>query len=122
MKTNLSILIAFLFMATTACKKEGSGGKSSVSGNVQHHGANIANAVVYIKYGATEFPGADVSLYDDKTTSNGSAYYEFKSLRRGNYFLYAVGFDNSVSEVVSGGIAVKLMYNKSAQSNIPVTE
>jgi hypothetical protein len=122
-RSNLFILfISVLFFVSVSCKKEGIGGKSSISGYVNHHGLRIPNAVVYIKYGATEFPGTDLAKYDDKTTSDASAYYEIKNLRRGNYYLYSLGFDNSINEVVSGGVAVKLLYNKSADTDIPVTE
>ena len=118
----LLLLLAFTTFLFASCKKEGIGGKSSVSGYVKHHGLAISNAVVYIKYGATEFPGTDISKYDDRATSNSEAFFEIENLRRGNYYLYSVGFDNSISEVVFGGIAVKLLANKSVDTDVPVSE
>src|SRR3989344_1288105 len=110
---SLSIIIVFTL---GSCKKEGTGGKSSVSGNVKHHQELIPNAVVYIKYGATEFPGADISLYDDQITSDTNAHYEFKDLQKGDYYLYGVGLDNA--ETVTGGIGIILNRNKSSENDV----
>lgn len=116
-------LIAFLLITViTACHKEGTGGKSSVSGHVKHHTKLIPNAVVYIKYGATEFPGSDISKYDASMTSDTNAYYEFKELYQGDYFLYGVGYDNAGPYTVTGGVAVKLKRNKHTDLDVPVTE
>lgn len=127
MKTILKHSAVFFFAATliltiSSCKKEGTGGKSSVSGNVKHHTKLIPNAIVYIKYGATEFPGADVSAYDDQVTADTNAHYEFKDLEKGDYYLYGVGYDNSILEQVTGGIGVTLKRNKHTDADIPVTE
>ena len=105
-----------------SCYKEGTGGKSNISGYVMHHSKLIPNAVVYIKYGAKEFPGTDVAAYDQSITADANAHYEFTDLRKGDYFLYGVGFDNSGPYTVVGGIAVKLKYNKTTTTDIPVTE
>jgi len=125
MKQALFITKTLLFITIlvfTSCYKEGVGGKSSVSGYVQHHSLKISNAVVYIKYGATEFPGFDVSAYDASTTCDANAYFEIKDLRKGDYYLYSKGYDNSIMSEVTGGIGIKLKYNKSIATNVPVTE
>lgn len=114
-------LVPIVFL-TMSCHKEGIGGKSSVDGIVNHHSKPIPNAVVYIKYGATDFPGTNVNAYDDHTTADANARYEYYNLRMGNYYLYAVGYDNSIFQTVSGGVAVKLNYDKSYTTDVPVTE
>lgn len=121
-KAALLILSAIMAFTFTSCHKEGTGGHSSVSGNVKHHTKLIPNAVVYIKYGATEFPGTDVSLYDDHVTSDANAHYEIKGLRKGDYYLYGVGYDNALMLQVTGGIGIKLKYNKASVNDVPVTE
>ena len=113
-------IIAGIFISS--CKKEGEGGHSSVSGNVKHHSKLIPNAIVYIKYGATEFPGPDINLYDAHVTSDTNAHYEIKDLRKGDYYLYGVGTDISGPFTVSGGIGIRLKYNKSSVNDVPVTE
>ena len=121
-KSSLLIISAIVLLTVTSCLKPGTGGHSSVNGNVMHHTKLIPNAIVYIKYGATEFPGTDVSVYDDHITSDTNAHYEFKGLRRGDYFLYGVGFDNAIMLPVTGGVGITLKYDKGSESNVPVTE
>ena len=113
---------AILLVATSSCRKAGTGGKSTVSGYVMHHSKRIPSAVVYIKYGAKEFPGTDVSVYDASVTAGTDAHYEIKNLRKGDYYIYAVGWDDSILQQVSGGISVKLKYDKATTTDIPVTE
>lgn len=127
MKSTLKFFILFcfftiLFFSFSSCKKEGPGGKSSVSGNVKHHQELIPSAIVYIKYGATEFPGGDISIYDDKVTSDTNAHFEFKDLEKGDYYLYGVGYDFTGSYNVVGGVGIELKRNKASIVDVPVTE
>jgi hypothetical protein len=127
MKTKLNklILLSFGLITVTAfysCKKEGTGGKASVSGTVYHHEAPIASTVVYIKYGATEFPGVDPALYDNSVTADANAHYEFKDLQKGDYYLYGVGYDKGISKIVQGGIGIRLKNKQAFTSDVPVTE
>lgn len=121
-KTGYICLVGVILISLNACRKEGTDGKSSVSGYVMHHTKSIENAVVYIKYGATEFPGADLSKYDASFPTGADAHYEFKNLRKGDYYLYGVGYDNSVMESVTGGIGIKLKYSKAISTDVPVVE
>lgn len=117
-------LLLFLSCTIASCKKEGTGGKSKVNGYVKHHNELIPNAIVYIKYGATEFPGRDVSAFDDQITADSNAHYEFDGLQKGDYYLYGVGMDGmgASSYPVVGGIGIKLKRNESIEANVPVTE
>jgi hypothetical protein len=128
MKTVLNFYKLLLIVGTTiaviifdACKA-GPGGKSSVSGTVYHHTRPITTCIVYIKYGATEFPGTDVSTYDASVKPDAKAHYEFDNLRMGNYFLYGVGYDSVVMAPVSGGVGIKLKYDKASTTDVPITE
>ena len=115
-------LILVLTNISTACHKEGIGGKGSIVGTVNHHIKPIPNTVVYIKYGASNFPGTDVSLYDDHSTADASAHYEFHNLRKGDYYLYGVGLDHSINETVTGGIGITIKNKEDATLDVPVTE
>ncbi len=117
-----SVVLLFLLLAFSSCRKEGTGGKSGIKGYVKHHNNIIPNSVVYIKYGATEFPGADATLYDASATADANGFYQFSDLRKGDYYLYGLGYDAAISETVRGGLAVKLKYNKTTEVNLPVTE
>lgn len=116
------LIVVGISVFAVACKKEGTGGKSSVSGAVKHHATTVPNAIVYIKYGATEFPGTDVSKYDASTVATASAHYEFKELQKGDYYLYATGYDSTIQHQVAGGVGVVLKKNEAKTSDVPVTE
>jgi hypothetical protein len=52
-----------------------------IFGQVMHHEDLIPDALVYIKYDATEFPGIDPSNYDDQVTVDSiDASFEFTNL------------------------------------------
>ena len=108
-----------------ACKKNELGGKSTIKGKVAHHGKGIANATVYIKFDAEDFPGSDVSKYDAKVNADISGSYEIAKIYKGKYYLYAVGEDFSLTppnNIVVGGIPVKVRQNEDLVADIPVTE
>ncbi len=117
-----AIALVALSIIFTSCKKEGTGGKSSISGKVEHHGAAIPGSIVYIKYGAIDFPGTNVSTYDAQVNADAQGAYKFEGLQKGDYYLYGVGYDNAIVDNVSGGVAVKLRRNEDKEINVPVIE
>lgn len=119
---HLILLICTFILA--GCVKEGTGGKASVSGHVMHHDDQIPNAIVYIKYGAEEFPGADVASYDASIKASASeGEYEFEDLRKGHYYLYSVGYDSAIANTVKGGVGIRFKKkDEMLHVNVPVTE
>lgn len=127
MKIKLVIFYTFLAVATISCKKNGTGGENTIAAFPKHHGVSIPNATVYIKYGATELPGQNASDFDDAKTAvvegSTAAHAHFEGLLKGDYYIYSVGFDSAVNEVVSGGIAVKIKSKSGEQDvEVPMTE
>jgi hypothetical protein len=118
------IVICLLVLAftTSSCHKEGLGGNCSINGTVFHHEKAIPNCVVYIKFNTSDFPGDSPADYDGSVTADGKGEYAFPKVYPGDYYLYGIGFDNSISEVVKGGIPVKVKRNKSVAIDVPVTE
>jgi hypothetical protein len=121
MKTKIIIAVLSIFMLA-GCKKNGTGGKATIKGTVAHHSKNIANATVYIKYGATEFPGADVSKYDANVAADANGYFEIKNLRKGEYYVYGVGYDVAFQAMVYGGVPIKLRNKEVVETNVAVVE
>ena len=125
-----NIIITALFIVTLtliSCKKNGVGGESEISVSVKHHDRLIPGATIYIKYGAKEFPGSDVSKYDDYkvsgTTGHGKGHTHFQELLKGDYFLYATGYDSAIAMPVTGGISVEVKSNyEHIDVTFPVTE
>ena len=118
----LGLIISFGILV--GCTKAGTGGKATVNGHVKHHETTIPGSMVYVKYGAVEFPGSDVSTYDESTlASSGDGHYEFKELNKGNYYIYGVGYDSTISESVVGGTPIKIKKKtESIEMNVPVAE
>jgi hypothetical protein len=124
----INLITLFLSMlALSACKKNGTGGENNIAAFPKHHGTEIPNATVFIKYGATELPGTSASDFDDSRIAvkegSGAAHAHFDGLLKGNYYIYSVGYDSTVKETVSGGIAVKITTKSGSQDvEVPVTE
>jgi len=117
------LLTAGLFVFL-GCKKNELGGKSGVSGNVLHHGKPIPNAVIYVKFNATEFPGTNLNVYDTKISANMNGYFEIFNFYKGDYYLYAIGEDPAISApyLVVGGVAVSLKSRERKDIDIAVGE
>ena len=127
MKKLNAVILFVTFISFLACKKNGTGGKNSIAAFPKHHGVSIPNATVYIKYGATDLPGTNASDFDDSkiAVKEGSAapHAHFEELLKGDYYIYAVGFDSTINETVTGGVAVKIT-EKAVEKDVdvPVTE
>lgn len=119
--------ILVLTVSFSACNKAGLGGEASILAFPKHHDDPIPNATIYIKYDAKEFPGTDVSVYDDADVASvhpgEDPHVHFDNLNKGNYYLYGIGFDSSINQIVTGGIPLEIT-EKSGEVEIvvPVTE
>lgn len=117
------LLLIAPFIIITSCSKEGPGGKAAITGMVMHHSTPIPGAEVYIRYGAKESPGTDITQYDASVTADASASFTFPDLKRGDYYLFAVGFDSSIVETVIGGVPVEInSKTETVTAHVPVTE
>jgi len=93
--------IPVLILFVISCKKNddngGAGtivqGDAVVYGQVMHHFSSLPNIKVWIKKGATSFPGQDTTLYDSFQISDASGFVRFDKLANGSYYFYAKGFD-----------------------------
>lgn len=119
-------LLAFgLLLTVSSCKtaEPGFGGEASINGSVKHHDEEIPDAIVYIAFGTLEFPGTDVNLYDHSIVASGQGVYTINGLEKGDYYLYAIGFDAAVNEQVVGGIPISITKSEqNAFEDIAVTE
>ncbi|HET7819638.1 MAG TPA: hypothetical protein VFL70_10055 [Bacteroidia bacterium] len=123
MKNTSYLSIALLLFFCSSCTKEGPGGKIIIKGRVMHHEQPIPNATVYIKYGTQDSPGSNITYYDANVKADANANYQFNNLRRGEYYLFGVGFDSTIVEQVSGGIPVKVKNKEETVTlDVPVVE
>lgn len=99
----------------TGCAKDddqpieaGTGGSAEISAYVRHHENQnlIAGARIFVKFGASSFPGADTTLYDAVytcgSTGHGLGHAHIEGMHHGAYWLYAVGYDSTTATVVTG--------------------
>lgn len=116
-------IISLSFLLLLSCKKNQVGGSATVKGVVAHHGKAIADAYVYIKYDATEFPGDDYTLYNTFVKADGSGNYSIP-LYKGNYYIYARGYDYAIPApyLVKGGLSVTVRNSENLTKDIAVSE
>lgn len=118
----ISIFLCALALTGIACNQEGVGGKADIAGTVLYNNDPVPNAIVYIAYGASSWPGFDPELYDNQiTASSTDATFFFPTLYKGDYYIWAKGIDPASNEDVSGGVDVKIKSKKeSIVKNITV--
>jgi hypothetical protein len=121
MRNYILIMMCCGLLLAAGCKKNQLGGKSSVSGTVTHHEKLIPFSRVFVKFNAKEFPGSDTTKYDHRIETGADGKYTF-SCYKGDYYLYGKGFDTGISEVVTGGIHVKVRSNENVDATVHVTE
>lgn len=123
MKNIISLTAVFLLLISVACKKNELGGKATIKGSIKHHAKAIANATVFIKFKAKEFPGADTTLYDDKVKADAEGNYTIKCYK-GDYYLFAYGHDPAIAApyTVVGGSPVHIRNKESLVIDLAVTE
>ncbi|HKC68037.1 MAG TPA: hypothetical protein VKG26_07385 [Bacteroidia bacterium] len=107
--------VLFLFLIFIGCKKEGTGGKAQISGFVIYNGTKLPGSIVYIKYGATTFPGTDPTSYDSQQTADSQGNFVFGSMVTGNYWLFATGYYSTSLgfKNVTGNTSVNIPHTKS---------
>ena len=119
---NLLLLTPLLFFLSCG-KDAGPGGDGVIQGYCKHHSRIIPNDTVYIKYGSKDLPGVNPADYDTHVYADTNGFFKFTGLNKGNYYLYAFGYDTAIALSVVGGIPTKLESNTEIKNiTIPVTE
>ncbi len=123
MKNFFLVSLISLCVYSSSCTKEGPRGKALIKGYVKHHSTLIPGATVYIKYGTKDFPGSNTQYYNSSTVCNSNAYFEFKDMQKGNYYLFGIGFDSTFVKDVSGGLPIELKTKtQTLETVVAVTE
>ncbi|MCZ2277874.1 MAG: hypothetical protein LC117_08100 [Bacteroidia bacterium] len=137
MKANhiIPVLFAVLIALVISCKKDkdeekaGFGGSVSLILKPEHHGKPIANQTnypdsVFLKFNQLEFPGNNVSDFDHVQIGNaGDDFVRVDGLKRGKYFIFATGFDTSITQRCFGGLGYEIAQDAGEiVLKIPITE
>ena len=101
------LVIVCLFMFTT-CSKPGPGGKASITVSVKASKLTSRNTNVFLKYDTKTAPGTTADSYDEVAITNEVGEVYFTNLKKGDYFVFASGFDSLLMVAASGGAAVTI--------------
>jgi hypothetical protein len=100
----------------------GKNGQTKLQVVPRHHGKQIEQCKIYIKYNTLDKPGS----YDDSSRvimTDGTPIATFDHLRMGNYYIYGAGFDPTIAETVTGGAPVVINETGTTITyNLPVSE
>ena len=119
----LFVLLAIASVAFAACRKAGTGGDAEIQAMTMHHDTHVHDATIYVKFDAEDFPGSNVADYDLSAEVGADGHAHFSGLKRGKYFLYGVGFDSTINQTVTGGVAVQIKKKDEIKIvTVPVTE
>ncbi len=112
----ISVLATLLF----SCTRPGTGGENTLVVFPKHHGQPIKGATVYLRFGAKDFPGSAPTDYDMTTVGEANEeHVHVEGLRKGDYYVFAIGYDSTISAVVTGGQHVKIL-SKSGEHDLDV--
>src|SRR4051812_8870496 len=109
-------IFAIALLAIQSCNKAGTDGEATLVVFPQHHGRTIPNAAgypdsVYVKFNTQDLPSDPTHNYDVVFVGEvGEDHVHCTSLHSGKYYLFATGWDTTISQRVSGGMAVKIKY------------
>ncbi len=127
MKIIFCYLLSVLLLLQSGCKKKtsaGFGGNATFKLVAKHHGAVIDSVTFYVKFNASDAPANDVYDTNQKgvTTSPGSTSATISGLKKGDYYIYAKGWDPSISSEVKGGLPYTITSEDSQDVIVAVTE
>lgn len=129
MKSYSAFIFLFL-LSVLGCKKKeetcvaGTGGSISFAIFPQHHGATIYGATAYLKFNTQSSPGA-LSNFDMNVVGEAhESHIHAQNMKCGDYYIYCVGYDSTISQTVKGGIPYSVASGASGEIDItvPVTE
>lgn len=119
-------------MMATSCREDdpvtpkpigGKGGNATFLITPKHHSKNIDSCTVYIKYNTITNPGK--GNFDDSAKcimTNGVPVATFAGLKAGDYYLFGMGYDPGILDVVEGGRIFSISEEKSYGIDLSVTE
>lgn len=116
MRPSFYLILSLLLVTFSGCRKEtvNPDGKIIVEGTLRlrvtavHHSWGVPGIRIYLKKGATEFPGYDPAVYDFSIQADNEGVATFDKLYPGKYFLYAQGWDYYWADTVIGYSPVTL--------------
>jgi hypothetical protein len=92
----------------------GTGGNVTLVASPEHHGMPIVSDSIhldsaFVKFNTSDFPGDNANNYDLKIAGSANENHVLiEGLKRGKYFIFMTGWDNSIGARVTGGLPYEL--------------
>ena len=110
-----------------SCKKKpsaGLGGNAKLKIAAKHHGITIDSCTISIKFNSLDAPSNGMYDLTQKVSKGitGESFTIFEGLKPGDYYVYGLGWDPSISNNVKGGIPYTIKDETDLSIIVPVTE
>jgi hypothetical protein len=108
--------IAAVLVTISSCKKAGTGGNATLAVFPKHHGTPIPNQPnypdsIFVKFNTEELPSNPTTNYDALFVgASPEDHIHCEGLKTGKYYLYCTGWDTTINQRVTGGMAVKIKH------------
>ena len=130
---SLAVLALAAFTISSCTKKNsctaGASGAVTIAAFPKHHGEDILSKAsypdtVFLKFNTKNSPGTNLAAYDKYFVGEvGEDHVHMAGLSCGDYYIFAVGFDSTINQRVTGGIPFSFTQTSGEiDLNIPVVE
>lgn len=124
MKFSIGISLIFLLLVQYSCKKKeraGYGGNASLKLSAMHHGEILDSVTFYVKFNSSDAP-SDNSYDFTQSVKSGDSTVSISGLKKGDYYIYALGYDADIFESVKGGVPYTIEEEKQIEVTVAVSE
>ncbi len=112
MSRKSTLLLVLLTLNILGCTIGGNDVRTHVCFQTKHHEEVIPNITIYVKYGATEYPGYEPeSQFHDVWTSDENGRVCMSDVPLGSHWFMAIGYDEKIREQVIGNMPLRLDLN-----------
>ena len=127
MKTTFFLFAIIVLASNFSCKKKpsaGLGGNAKLKIAAKHHGITIDSCTISIKFNSLDAPSNGMYDLTQKVSKGitGESFAIFEGLKPGDYYVYGLGWDPSISNNVKGGIPYTIKDETDLSIIVPVTE
>ena len=120
----LFVALCLGLLSLASCQQKtsaGWGGNAVLRLEARHHGVLIDSCTFSIKFNASDLP-TEYDITQQSITDSSGSYVVISGLKEGDYYLFASGWDPSISQTVKGGMPYTIRSENQQSVVIAVTE
>lgn len=126
LKSYQVILLALFFLLQVSCGRRNSagfGGNAKLTFKAYHHSLPIDSFKVYLKFNTLDAPtDNEYDTQQEAVLVNGDGEAVISGLKKGDYYVFAKGWDPTIQQIVKGGMPYSLSREKDQNVDVAVTE